>query len=317
MSRPRLTAGSLRGVWAALLTPWDDDDGVDESRLAAEVRAFAASGIHGVYTGGTAGEFYAQDDGTFRRVTEIVCDEGRRLGIPVQIGCSALSTRTTCQRVLGARRAGADAAQLAIPFWLMLSDEEVLDFFRAVADAADGLPLVLYQTMRAKRRIDPPLLGRLCREVPTLIGVKDTTADLETFDAMRRDAPGLSIFGADCDLIGRARRGGMGTYSSLVGLNPRAMLDYWEACGRGRFDEATRWEERFQALMRDVLRPMVRDEGLFDSAVDRVQRVAGGGACGLRCAGPYRSATPGHVSRLIAWCHRHAPGLIAPESPGA
>lgn len=317
MSRPGLAAGSLRGVWAALLTPWDDDDGVDESRLVAEVRAFAAAGVHGVYTGGTAGEFYAQDDTVFRRVTEIVCDEGCRQGIPVQIGCTTLSTRTTCQRVLAARRAGADAAQLAIPFWLTLSDEEVLDFFRAVADAADGLPLVLYQTMRAKRRIDPPLLGRLCHQVPTLIGVKDTTADLETFDAMRRDAPELSIFGPDCGLIGRVRGGGTGTYSSLVGLHPGAMLDYWEACERGRFDEASRWEHAFQALMRDVLQPMVRDEGLFDSAVDRVQRVAGGGACGLRSVGPYRSATARHVDRLIGWCQRHAPGLLPPKAPGA
>lgn len=305
-----MTAGSLRGVWAALLTPWDDTGSVDERRLLAEIDSFASGGVHGVYTGGTAGEFYAQDDAMFRRVTELVCDAAHCLRVPVQIGCTALSTRTACQRVGVAREAGADAAQLAIPFWLTLSDEEVVSFFRSVADAADGLPLVLYQTMRAKRRIDPPLLGRLCREVPTLIGIKDTTADLATFERIRRDAPEISIFGADCDLIERVRCGGRGTYSSLVGLSTRGMLEYFDLCERGRFGEAARWQSVFRSLMREVLQPMVREEHLNDSAVDRVQRVAGGGACGLRCAEPYRSATPHHVSRLVDWCDRHAPTLI-------
>ena len=270
MSLSSLTAGSLRGGGAALLTPWGDGDSVDERRLVAEVQSFARSGVHGVYTGGTAGEFYAEDDATFARVTEIVCDEAQASGIPVQIGCTALSTRTVCQRVSVARRAGADGVQLAIPFWLTLSDDEVMRFFRVVAEAADGLPLILYQTLRAKRRIDPPLLGRLSREVPTLIGIKDTTADLATFERMRRDAPKLSIFGADCDLIDRVRRGGRGTFSSLVGLSSRAMLEYFELCERGQFGEAARWESVFQSLMREVLRPMVREEHFYDSAVDRV-----------------------------------------------
>lgn len=311
----RLTSASLRGVWPALLTPWTADERIDEEALVADILAYAAAKVHGVYSGGTAGEFYAQDDATFAQLTRLVCRTAHASGLPVQIGCTALSTRTVCRRIELARDCLADAVQVALPFWLILSDAEVLYFFREVARAAGDLPIVIYQTQRAKRRIDPPLLGQVCGDVPTVIGMKDTTADTETFEAMRRDAPQLSIFGADCRLLERMQRGGRGTYSSLAGLHPGQMLRYYALCEQGRLADALFLESKFQGLMNQILIPMVQQEQLYDSAVDRVQRVAGGGKCGLRCAGPYRSPTPAHVARVIGWLQVNAPELLPTGLP--
>ena len=309
-SPSRLTAATLRGVWPALLTPWTDDDRIDETALVTEIHAFAAAKVAGIYTGGTAGEFYAQDDSTFSQLAHIVCRTARAVGLAVQIGCTALSTRTVCARIAIAREYRADAVQVALPFWLTLGDDEVLQFFSAIANAAGETPIVFYQTPRAKRRVDPPLLGQVARATPTLIGIKDTTADEAMFQAMHRDAPDVSIFGADCRLIERMSLGGTGTYSSLAGLHADYMLRYCDLCEQRRFEEALPLERLCQRLMSEVLIPMVRDEHLYDSAVDRVQRVAGGGACGLRCAGPYRSPTVEHVARVTQWCRMHAPELL-------
>ena len=305
-----MTSETLHGVWAALLTPWTADDRVDEAAVEAEIHAFAAAGVHGLYTGGTAGEFYAQDDATFVGLTRLVCRTAANAGLPVQIGCTALSTRTVRARIAVARDCGADGVQLALPFWVSLDDRETLDFFAEVADAAGPVPLVLYQTPRAKRRIDPPLLGRLAEQAPTLIGIKDTAADTATFTEIRDSAPRLSVFGADCHLVERMKSGGRGTYSSLAGLNPRLMVEYYEDCRRGRWEDAGQVERSLQRLMGDVLRPIMREAGLADSAIDRVQRAAGGGTCGLRCARPYRSGRREHVERVIAWCRTNAPDLL-------
>ncbi len=308
-----LTAETLRGIWPALLTPWTEAETVDEDAFAAEVRSFAQAGVHGVYTGGTAGEFYAQDEATFQQITELVCEAARPFGLPVQIGCTALSTRTVRRRIEVARHAGADGIQVALPFWLPLSDEEVLDFFDEIADAAGEVPLVLYHSGRAKRRIGPDLLARLCGRTPTLIGVKDTVSDEGDWRALRDAAPGLSFFGPDHRLLDRIRSGGRGTYSSLAGLNPKGMVRYHELCDQACWEEAATWQSAAVSLMEHVLLPMVREEGLWDSAVDRIQRVAGGGRCGLRCAGPYRSGTGEHVQRLHRWCRGNAPRWL-PES---
>ena len=159
--RPALSRQTLRGVWCALILPWDERDRVDTRRLRQEVRAYGGTGVHGVYTGGTTGEFYAQDDATYERVTRTVVEEAHALGLPVQIGASALSTRTTLRRIGVARRAGADALQLALPFWLELKDDEVERYVAEVVAAAEATPVVLYLTMRSKRKLAPDLLGRL------------------------------------------------------------------------------------------------------------------------------------------------------------
>lgn len=306
-----LTRSSLRGVWPALIVPWDEHDELDESRLAAEVRHYAGCGVHGVYTGGTTGEFYAQDDATFERVTAVTCRAGHDAGLPVQIGCTTLSTRTACRRIRRAVAEGADGIQIAMPFWLELKDDEVIGFFRAVVEAAGAVPIVLYHTGRSKRKLPPALIGVLARELPTLIGMKDTGCDPPALSALLTEAPDLAIFGAEHDLVAKIRAGGRGTYSSVTGLNARWIVALYEVCANGNWDRAAELEAPIARLMHEALIPMVRDDGLMDSAVDRVQRIVGGGDVGLICQGPYRSATPEHVRRLRDWCAARAPQLLS------
>jgi 4-hydroxy-tetrahydrodipicolinate synthase len=313
VAQGRINAGNLFGVWPALITPWTPGDQVDEHRLAGEIRHFAEEGVHGTYTGGTAGEFYAQDDEIFRELTEIACREANRWNLPIQIGCTALGTSVVRRRVEIAIDCGADAIQLALPFWLPLSDIEVIDFFHDIAVAAGSTPLVLYQTSRAKRRVDPPLIGRLCRAVPTLIGIKDTGADFKTLRAILADAPGLSVFGTDVDLLERMRLGARGTYSSVAGLNAQLMQAIYHHAAQKRFDLAEPLQIAVRRLMNEVLHPIGEEEGLMDSALDRIQRVVGGGKVGLRCQAPYRCGTDAHVELVRDWCRREAPILLQRE----
>ena len=56
--------------------------------------------------------------------------------------------------------------------------------------------------------------------------------------------------------------------------------------------------------------PLVKTDGLWDSAIDRIQRVAGGGDVGLQCQSPYRSGNLRHVKRVLAWCKKNTPELL-------
>ncbi len=309
--RPRLalTRQTLRGVWPALIVPWTEDDRVDEPQFRREVAAYGGTGVHGVYTGGTTGEFYAQDDATFEVIAVIACEEGHRLGLPVQIGCTALSTRTVRQRIGRAIAAGADGIQIALPFWLELKDDEVLGFMGEAAEAAGDVPLILYHTVRAKKRLTPEFIGELAAMFPNLIGMKETLADVPTLRRLLAAAPGLAIFGGEHDLLEKMQIGGRGTYSSIAGLAPRLVVDLYELCAADQSDRAAPIAQQIARYVDEVLRPMLA-EGLMDSAIDRVQRVVGGMDVGLRCQGPYRSATPQHVARLKQWCEQHAPQML-------
>jgi dihydrodipicolinate synthase/N-acetylneuraminate lyase len=311
---PPLTRRSLRGVWCALIVPWNDRDQVDLRRLAQEVRGYAGTGVHGVYTGGTTGEFYAQDDATFEKITHAVVEQAHAIGLPVQIGATALSTRTTIGRIRVAKRAGADAVQLALPFWLELKDDEVERYVAEVAAAAGRTPIVLYLTGRSKRRVGPALLGRLAARHPTLLGTKDTVASVAEVKAMLAEAPDLAIFGGE-DFFERIPAGGRGGYCSITGFNARKVVELYALCAEGRLAEAKPLADAIRRYLHEALiGPLVQEAGLFDSAIDRIQRVAGGGVVGLRCQSPYRSGTEAHVRRLLSWVSEHAPELL-PDNP--
>lgn len=292
----RLTRSNLRGVWGALITPWTEDFTLREDRLAEEVTRYARDGLHGVYTGGTTGEFYAQSDVTYARITEVVCRTAMAEKISTQIGCTALSNITTAERIRIAVDSGADALQLALPFWLELKDDEVMSFFRACVRAADDLPIVFYNTERAKRRIGPSLLGRLTREFPTLIGMKDTGCSPEELREMLDETGGFSIFGGEDSLWTHMPHGGMGCYSSLCGLKASLLLDLYELCLQREWEKAKPLHQSVMNLLTAV-GPMI-DNGLLDSALDRAFRILGGSDVGLECAGPYRSFTAAQLDQL-------------------
>lgn len=316
MALKPLTRTTLKGIWAALITTWDERDELDEKRYAREVRAYAGSGVHGCYTGGTTGEFYTQDDSTFRRITEIACEASHAVGVPIQAGCTALSTRTAKQRISFAKQCGADAIQIALPFWLQLKEDEAAGFFEDVVQHAFPTPVVLYHTSRAKFKFNPKQIGELAAKCPTFIGTKDGGCEIAALREMVALAPGLAIFGGENDMIERVQAGGRGVYSSVSGLCPHALARLFELCEAGRFVEAAPLQKVMHEVLFDVAVPWVTGpDGLFDSAVDRVMRIVGGGDVELRCQKPYRSGTTKHVDQLRTWCMQRAPYLLDRRLP--
>jgi dihydrodipicolinate synthase/N-acetylneuraminate lyase len=316
MALPPLTRQSLRGIWGALITTWTADDRLDEKRFAAEVRAYASSGVQGVYTGGTTGEFYTQDDATFERITAIACEASHAVGVRIQAGCTALSTRTAKQRIAFAKKCGADAIQIALPFWLQLKDDEAAGFFHDVAQAAYPTPLILYHTSRAKYKFNPAQIGELAAKIPTFIGTKDGGCEVAALREMVKLAPDLAIFGGEHDMVERIGAGGHGAYSSVSGLTPHATVRLYELCAAGKFAEAAPLQKAMYDVLFSVAIPWVTGpDGLFDSAVDRILRIVGGGDVDIRCQLPYRSGTQKHVDELRAWCKKNAPYLIDKKLP--
>lgn len=308
-----LNRKTLKGVWAALIVPWTDRDELDARRLAQEVRGYAGTGVSGVYTGGTTGEFYAQDDATYEKITRIVCREAHAIGLPVQIGASALSTRTTILRIRTAKRAGADALQIALPFWLEMKDDEVERFVAEIIAEAGKTPVILYLTGRSKRKIGPELLGKLAKKHPTFLGTKDTGLDLAGVKATLKLAPDLAIFGGE-DFFERIPAGGRGGYCSITGFNAPKVVELYNLCAAGRLAEAKPLADAMRRYLYEALvNPLVKEAGLWDSAVDRIQRVAGGGVVGVRCQSPYRSGTEKHVKAVIAWVRKNTPELLPPH----
>ncbi len=70
----RLTRENLHSVWAAIATPFDEDDRFDEARFRENLRRLHAAGVHGIYTTDSDGEFYAIELDEFKRIVDVFDD---------------------------------------------------------------------------------------------------------------------------------------------------------------------------------------------------------------------------------------------------
>lgn len=98
-----LTPPKIRGNWATLLLPVNADDSIDYALLAETIDRFAAARVKGVYSNGSAGEFYTHSEEEFDCVSQVLAEKCSRAGLPFQIGASHMSPKLSLARLQRAK----------------------------------------------------------------------------------------------------------------------------------------------------------------------------------------------------------------------
>jgi len=304
-----LTSETLKGMWAGLPVPWDAQDQIDEAALRENVRRVCRAGAHGVYTHGTTGEFYAQTPEEWARVVDATVAESKALGVPSQAGCTALATKEVIRRAAYAQKAGADGAQIAFPFWMELTDAQAVRFLREVSSAVPGMPVIIYNTGRAKKPLTVDLLKRVLDAQVPVIGCKGVRSP-EDLQSLQEAGPHVKFFVGENILASHWKFGARGVYSSLIYACPKLMLRYYRWCEQ-ESGEAVKIEAGLKRFITEYVVPRI-ERGLFDTALDRTFATMTGFLTGslLRSRPPYDSPTPKDVEECREWCARNLPEFL-------
>lgn len=313
MKNTPITKEALSGIWAALPIPWKEDLSFDPDTFARDISGLCEAGVSGVYTGGTTGELYTQDFEMFCQVNRVMAKSVRDFGVPMQAGCTALSTEQVCHRVRYACDIGADIVQVALPFWLELDDAEVVEFFVDVAAAAGRTPIVHYDTSRSKRRVSAELYQVLTKNVPTLWGTKFGGSDIHAVKQITMANPELKVFVGEHILASSTPMGATGSYSSVVLVNPTWMVDYFEACRDHIWDRAFEIQDEICLLFSGL--QSLPTPGLQDTAIDRIfgrlNRVL---ECPIYSKAPYRYGSQKDLDHMRKWVEIHLPHVLLNEN---
>lgn len=105
----------------------------------------------GVYTGGTTGELYALDFEEFKAVARATIEEAHCHDRWAMIGCTSTYTLGSARRAACAAELGADAIQMALPYWMEVPDNQVVGFFKEVSAASGHLPFSIYDVRFSKK----------------------------------------------------------------------------------------------------------------------------------------------------------------------
>lgn len=139
----------LHGVIPYLVTPVDQPAGrLREHELGRLVEHLLAAGVQGLSPLGSTGEFASLPPEV--RLAAVRAVVGAAAGaVPVVPGVAAAGTADAIAQATAYLEAGASAIVLIFQPYFRLSEAEVLDYYRGVAEAVD-CPIVIYEN---------PLLG--------------------------------------------------------------------------------------------------------------------------------------------------------------
>lgn len=283
-----LLANDIRGNWATLLLPIREDDSIDETLLSAQIDYFIRAGVDGVYSNGSAGEFYTQSADEYARVNALLAQKCEAAGIPFQIGASHMSPQLSLERIRVARALKPGAIQVILPDWFPPTMPEILRFLDKAAGTAGDIPLVLYNPPHAKRRLTPPEWAEVARAVPQVQGVKVPGGDEAWYDAMRPLFGRLSVFIPGHFLATGISRGAHGAYSNVACLSPRGAQAWYHQC-LSDMPAALAFEKRLVAFWKANIEPVITVHHRSNMAADKTSAVAGGWLPGLtaRMRWPY------------------------------
>lgn len=299
------------GIWAAVLLPVDRSGAIDWGALDEEIAILCGSPIDGLYTNGTAGEFHSQTEAEYERLTELVTARAARAGKPFQIGIGHTNARIARERLSRLAPLAPAAAQFILPDWWPPSMEEATRFVAGLDQAAEGVPLVLYNPPHAKRRLGLAEIAALRAHAPGLIGAKLPGGDAGWYAARRRLLPGFSVFVPGHTVATGRPLGADGAYSNTACLSPRGAARHWRLIESDQA-AADELETRLNRFLNEHVVPLRTSHGLSDAALDKLMAAAGGwGPVSQRLLWPYSSATDDMVKAVAKAARNLLPDFLA------
>jgi len=230
-----LIQSSLTGISGILVTPFDQAGGIAPALQKSIVDRALAAGVQVLTANGNTGEFYSLTiDEAETMVAAAAAHVAGRAPLVAGVG---RGIRDACRLAKASAEAGADALMIHQPPDPFVAPRGLVDYVGAIADAGDGLPLILYLRNDA---IGTEAISALCA-IPGIIGVKWATPNPMKLKAAMAASPehivwvgGLAEVWAPTFYAVGAR----GFTSGLINVWPERSVAIHAALETGRWDEA-------------------------------------------------------------------------------
>ena len=269
----------LKGIIPPIVTPMTAEQEIDLNGLLKHIDLMLAKGVHGIFVLGTTGEFYALDDREKQAITAaaVAHCKGRS---PVYVGTGAETTREVIRITRMAEKEGAAGVSVITPYFIKPNQAELADHFRRVAESTK-LPVVLYNNPATCGgvSIEPETCAKLA-EVPNIIGIKDSSGDLQNTIEIIRSTPRDTfavLNGRDTLILAALQFGAQGAIPASCNIAPDLCVGIYETFVKGDIAAAQGLQSRLHGIR------MAMSLGTGNSAVKEAMALLG------RPAGPSRS----------------------------
>lgn len=223
-----------------MITPFSADGSVNYAMAEQLAVHLAENGSDTLVVCGTTGESptltWDEEFELFRVIQAAVAGRAR-----VMAGTGSNSTQEAIVATQKAQALGLDGSLQVVPYYNKPPQEGLYQHFRAIAEAAPEMPIMLYNVPgRTSQNLLPETVARLA-EIPNIVAIKEASGNLDQVSQVRRSTPdGFAIYSGDDSLtLPMLSVGGCGVVSvasHLVGNDLQQMIQSFEA---GQVAQAT------------------------------------------------------------------------------
>ncbi len=238
----------FKGIFPALLTPFNEDESINFDALKQLVNRLIAQGVKGFYVDGSTGEAFLLTIEERKQLIRAVAEYAKgKCTLIAQIGNIALPDAIELARC--AKDAGYDAISSVPPFYYKFNFAEIKRYYFAIADAVD-LPMIIYNVpVYTGVSFTAEQMAEFLQD-DRFIGVKHTSSDYFALRQFRSAFPDkVMLNGFDEMLLAGLSLGANGAIGSTYNFMPEKFIRIYELFNKGQLEEAVRLQEEADRMI--------------------------------------------------------------------
>ncbi len=166
-------------------------------------------------------------------------------------GTGAETTREVIRLTKMAEKEGANGVSVITPYFIKPSQAELFDHFKRVAESTK-VPVVLYNNPATcgGLSIEPDTVAKLA-QVPNIIGIKDSSGDLQNTIEIIRNTPRdtFSVLnGRDTLILAALQFGAQGAIPASCNIAPDLCVGLYESFTKGDWNTAKEYQSRLHPV---------------------------------------------------------------------
>jgi 4-hydroxy-2-oxoglutarate aldolase len=237
----------LQGIYPPIATPFDHNGDLWKVKVQHNIEKWNRTGLAGYVVCGSTGESVMLTETEKIQLWEWVAEYAAPEKLLIA-GTGVESVRETVSLTNRAAEIGYKAVMVRTPHYyknLIGNSSAQMLYYRAVADQAK-IPLVIYNWPQATGVDIPPDAVASLSEHPNIIGVKESSGNLEKVMQMIAEVkPGFNVLvGSAPTLAPSFAVGAVGAILAFANAAPYATVCIWEAHRTREPEAALDWQHR-------------------------------------------------------------------------
>ncbi len=243
-----------KGVVVPMVTPVTENGSLDTQAVERIIQFFAEAGVSPLLMGTTGeGNSVSQKDGQLfvetavkARNNYLTTHHSPLTSTLIYAGLTGNCFSEQLAQAEAYTQAGADVIVATLPTYYALTEEQMENYYRTLADSIKG-PLMLYNILATTHMSIPVEVIRRLADHPNIVGLKDSERDLERMAQCIAIAKGREDFCYFCGWAAQSAHslelGGDGIVPSTGNYVPEMFQQLYEAAVSGDMETANRLQD--------------------------------------------------------------------------